>query len=167
MTHQASQTKSPHLLNLIFSPQHTEFTVDAPPDECVKRLLTLSRFDRKVKITEMDGEKGYDFKIDIRRNFKGEYTSAICDGFIVKAQEPSKSFVCYEYRATLLQRSGIIYFAVLGLYTLVASLSTSNFNIGVVTVAGIFMLFVYLFVYQVKQDNNLGVIISDALQANY
>ena len=133
MTNQTSQTKSPHLLNLIFSPQHTELIIDAPPSECVDRMLTLSRFNRKVKITEMDGEKGYDFKIDIRRNFKGEYTSAICDGFIVKGQEPSKSFVCYEYRATLLQRSGIIYFAVLGLYILVASLWSSNFNIGVLT----------------------------------
>lgn len=166
MTHQASQTKSPHLLNLIFSPQHTELVIDAPPNECVKRLLTLSRVDRKVKITEMDGEQGYDFKIDIRRNFKGEYTSTTYKGFFVRKPEVEKTSIRYS------SRTGPIMFFLLAI-TLIyiwgsIEIVRRDPSLNLVALFGFggWCLIGYAFIRQIREDHRFGSLLSTTLTSS-
>lgn len=166
MTTQTNRPKSPHLLNLIFSPQHREFTVDAPPDECVERLLTLSRFDRKVKITEMDSEQGYNFKIDIRRNFKGEYTSTTYKGFFVRKPEVEKTFIRYS------SRTGPIMFFLLAITFIYIWVSIEivrrdpSLNLIALFGFGGWFLIGYTFIRQIKEDHKFGSLLSTTLTSS-
>lgn len=164
MTPQTSRSKT-NLLKMLFTRQNAELIIDMPPNECVKRLETLSRFDRKLKITALDETHGYDFSIDIRRNFKGDYTSAKYVGFIVPKDEPGKSFVWYEHRAGLFQRYFVILFAFSSLSLLQLFVNTLNLSLTSIALTGLALLATYIFLRQVKEDYRFGTRISEVLQA--